>query len=74
MRKELGGLGSAEIVLDLHGKNRFQARVAVEAAVRPVVDPLLDRREPGRHQPRLFGTEALYGDTVGSPGIQNRHG
>ena len=25
---------SAEAVLDLHGKNRFQARVAVEAALR----------------------------------------
>lgn len=34
MREGAGGLGGAEVVLDLHGKNRFQARVAVEAALR----------------------------------------
>ena len=34
MREGAGGPGGAEVVLDLHGKNRFQARVAVEAALR----------------------------------------
>ena len=34
MRKAPGEFGGALIVLDLHGKNRFQARVAVEAALR----------------------------------------
>lgn len=34
MREGAAATGGAAVVLDLHGKNRFQARVTVEAALR----------------------------------------
>lgn len=69
MREGADGPGGAEVVLDLHGKNRFQARVAVEAAL---------RRSKGLYRIRVIhgyhnGTalrDMLWGEYAADPRIK----